>query len=270
MDAELEQLRHDSMAWIRQAGAMARERMETAVATRKADRSLVTDADQAVQDFLMGEIARRFPADAVISEETQADPDRHALATAARRCWVIDPIDGTRNYVRRVPMFTVSVAVMQEGSPVVAWIYNPMTDHMYSACRGGGAWLNDSRIEAARQPPTGDVFLGLPSGREEPLPPVAHGWIDRMVFRATGSTALNLALVASGSLDAAFAARCRLWDMAAGALIVEEAGAVVTDHSGRPYFPLDVSRYQGGSMPFLAAGPDLLRQLLAELRGEVA
>jgi myo-inositol-1(or 4)-monophosphatase len=254
------------MDWIRRAGVLARERMYTAVPSRKADRSLVTDADQAVQDFLMDAIARRFPGDAVISEETQSDPQRHASVASAARCWIIDPIDGTRNYVRRVPTFAVSVGLMVDGSPVAGWVYNPMTGYMYSASLGVGAWLNDDRIHVAEKPPAGDLFIGLPSGREEPLPRVVHDWIDRMVQRATGSTALNLALLASGCFDAVFANKCKLWDLAAGAIIVEEAGGRVTDHQGKPHFPADLASYRGTPTPFIAANPKLLSELLSELR----
>lgn len=268
MAGELEQLRLDCIPWIREAGQIARDRMSVAIATRKADRSLVTDADQAVQDFLMDQIARRFPGDAVISEETQKDPQRHASVAKATRCWVIDPIDGTRNYVRRVPMFTVAVALLLDGSPNVGWIYNPMTDYMYSAAKGAGAWLNDTRVGVAEGPTDGDVFVALPSGREEPLPRVVHDWIDRMVQRATGSTALNMALVGSGAADAAFGNKSKLWDMAAGTIIVQEAGGIVTDHAGREYFPMNLADYRGGPVPFLAARPDLLRQLLDEIQSE--
>lgn len=265
MGSEQERLRLDRMDWIRQAGAMARDRMHDAVASRKSDHSLVTDADRAVQDFLMDDIARRFPQDAVISEETQTDPRRHAAVATAERCWVIDPIDGTRNYVRRLPLFSVSVALLTRGSPVLGWVYNPISDSMYSASRGGGAWLNDHRIHCGDKPASGDVFIGLPSGREEPLPRVAHGWIDSMVQRATGSTALNLVLLACGCLDAVFGKKCRLWDVAAGAIIIEEAGGIITDHQGRPHFPFGLSAYRGEPVPFLAAAPELHGRLLVEL-----
>jgi myo-inositol-1(or 4)-monophosphatase len=149
---------------------------------------------------------------------------------------------------------------------VVGWVYNPMTDHMYSAGQGGGAWLNDASIHCAEASSGGDLFIGLPSGREESLPPVVHGWIDRMVQRATGSTALNLALLAAGSFDAVFANKCKLWDIAAGAVIIEEAGAQLTDHQGRSYFPADLAAYAGTPTPFLAARADLLQQLIFELQ----
>lgn len=254
------------MDWIHEAGVMARERMHRAVASRKSDRSLVTDADQAVQDFLMDAIAQRFPHDAVISEETQTDPDRHAAVSSAPRCWIIDPIDGTRNYVRKVPLFSVSVGLLVDASPVAGWVYQPMTDQMYSASKGGGAWLNDVQLHCPQRGPSDDVFIGLPSGREESLPRVVHTWIDRMVQRATGSTALNLVLLASGCFDAVFANKCKLWDIAAGAIIVQEAGGLITDHCGHPHFPADLARYSGTPTPFLAASPQFFEQLLAELK----
>lgn len=228
----------------------------------KADHSPVTAADRAVEAAIRRMLERDRPEDGIFGEEYGAASGRSA------RLWVIDPIDGTRNYARALPMFSVSVGLMEAGFPVVGLIYNPMTGQMYSASRDGGAWLDDERIETPESPPTGELFIGLPSGREEILPPPVHRWIDRMVLRATGSTALNLALLASGALDAVFCSKCRLWDMAAGALIVEEAKASVTDHDGHPYFPIDLAAYHSDITPFMAARPDLLVRLLAELRDD--
>jgi len=264
MNSPHEQIRQETITWIQKAGAMARDRLGTAVASRKADHSPVTDVDHAVQAALMQTIGRQYPHDAVITEETQANPDRHASVVSAERCWVIDPIDGTRNYARGLPIFTISVALMEAGTPVVGWIFNPMTRQMYSASKSGGAWLDEQRIEATDGPFTGDSFIAVPSGREEPLPPIIHQWMDRAVFRTTGSTALNLALLASGALDAVFCSNCRLWDVAAGILIAEEAGAIVRSPNGQQYFPIDLATYSNATMPFLAAGPTLLNELLTE------
>ena len=143
MRTEYEHICDRAMDWARQASVIACERFGTATVSHKADRSPVTDADHAVQDALLQAIAREFPDDAVITEETQAAPDRHKPVAADRRCWVIDPIDGTRNYARSLPSFTISVALMEAGSPVVGLVFDPMTDRMYSATAGGGARLND-------------------------------------------------------------------------------------------------------------------------------
>lgn len=252
------------MTWVRRAGILARERMHQAIASRKEDRSVVTDVDHAVQDMLLEAIAQRYPDDAVLAEETQKNPARHAAAASARRCWIIDPIDGTRNFVRKMPMFTVSVAMFEAGSPAVGLVYQPMTDQMYSASAGGGAWLQDEQIATREVFSTSDLFIGLPSGREEALPPPVHRWIDEMVMRATGSTALNLALLAAGCLDAVFASRCHLWDMAAGALLVEEAGALIRRYDGKPFFPIDLATYTSQATPFLAARRELLERLRAD------
>ncbi len=268
MDADqYDQIRRQVIQWVRPAGIHARMRQFTAVASRKEDRTPVTDADYAVQAMLLDAIAEAFPADAVIAEERLERAERHAPLESAARCWVIDPIDGTRNYAHGFPLFTVSVALIEAGEPVVGVVYEPATDAMYSASLGGGAWCGDRRLRVTDGPLEPDRFLALPSGREEPLPATVHGWIDRMVCRATGSTALNLALVASGAVDAAFSFKCRLWDMAGGAVLVREAGGEMVSPGGRPWFPLDLARRAGDQTPFFAAGPTMLGQLLAEFNG---
>ncbi len=269
MNSNYESIRIACLDIVRAAGQLARERMHDAQASRKADRSVVTDVDMAVQELLQGYIAREHPGDAVIAEEVQAAPGVHASAGEARRCWVIDPIDGTRNYVRKVPMFTVVLALLEAGSPVVGIIYNPMTDSMYSASLGGGMFVDD---RPARVAPAGgaEILISLPSGREEPLPEAAHAWINTMILRSTGSTALNMALVASGAIDACIATKVRLWDMAAGVLLIHEAGGTACDHHGRLHFPIDAGSYRDQRMPFVASRPDLMGRLLADLdRGQV-
>jgi len=267
MNSEYEEIRLSSIEWIRRAGGYARERFGSAVASRKADRSLVTDVDYAVQEMLLGSILRGYPDDAVIAEETQADPAVHASASSAQRCWAVDPIDGTRNYARGVPIFTISVALLEAGSPVVGLIYNPMTGEMYSASIGGGAFLNDERIEAADNSLSGGTLIAVPSGRRGPTPAVVHGWLDRMVLRNTGSTALHLALLACGAFDVVFCDECRLWDIAAGVLIVGEAGAqVVSLIDGEPHFPIEVADYNNDVMPVIGGRSAVVEQLLAEYR----
>ncbi len=265
MSDELEQLRLRVIEWIREAGLVARERLGRAVASRKADQSIVTDADHAVQETLLQRIGREFPGDAAITEETQESPHRHASVAAARRCWVIDPIDGTRNYARGFPVFSVVAALMEQGSPILGVIHNPTTGEMYSASAGAGAWWDDRRLRVRDQPMSAASIIAVPAARRRPLPGFLHRWMDHTVLRNVGSTALHLAMVASGAADAAYADDCRLWDMAAGALIASEAGAVVVRPDGRAPFPLDLSAYREQEVPVLAAGPSLARQLLADI-----
>lgn len=260
-----EELRDQAAGWILAAGEIALDRFGRAVAQRKADRSLVTDADHAVQSSLMDAIARCCPGDAVISEETQAAPQRHAGVDAARRCWVIDPIDGTRSYARSFPGFCVSLALMEGGMPIVGLVYNPLTRQLYRASAGGGAWLGDRRLQVTDEPLGRDTLLAIPSSRRGPMPAAVHAWIDRLVVRNLGSTALHLALLAAGAIDAVFADECRLWDIAAGELLVREAGGqLISLAGGRPYFPMDLTRYDRGETPFMAAGSATLAVLYPE------
>lgn len=263
MSQSYEAIRQSAISWIKAAGDHARQRLGHASVSRKADQSVVTDVDHEVQEMILSRVAKDFPKDAVISEETQERPGRHGDLATAKRCWVVDPIDGTRNYARGFPIFSTSVALMEEGRTVVGWIYAPMSGRMYSAAKGHGAWLEDRRLEVTRGPMTGRSLFAMPSV-DRPLPQVAHGWIDTMVFRNLGSTALHLALLAAGDLDAVFVDKCMLWDMAAGALLVAEAGGEVLSLDGRAFFPIDVKGYDNEEMPFIAGGAEAVRQLLDE------
>lgn len=261
---EYDATRREATTWVKTAGELAVAMLGRAAASRKADASVVTEADYAVQGALLDAIARRYPEDAVISEETQAHPDRHRPVSSARRCWVVDPIDGTRSYARGFPGFCVSVGMLDEGMPVVGLIYNPLTRQMYSAAAGAGAWRDEQRVSAQSSPGGGDVLIAVPSRTRGPLPAAVHRWIDQLVLRNLGSTAMHLALVASGALDAAFADECRLWDIAAGAAIVAEAGGRFVALDGREYFPMDVRAYGNGLTPFIAGSPQMVQRLLAE------
>jgi myo-inositol-1(or 4)-monophosphatase len=262
--SEYAELRRQASGWIVAAGEIALDRFGKAVAQRKADRSLVTDADHAVQQFLLDAIARCCPDDCVITEETQAAPERHAEVGAAHRCWVIDPIDGTRSYARSFPGFCVSMALMEGGRPVVGLVYNPLTRQLYHAIVGGGAWLDERRLGVTDEPLGCDTLLAIPSSRRGPMPRPVHDWIDRFVVRNLGSTALHLALLAAGAVDAVFADECRLWDIAAGELLVREAGGQLISFSGQPYFPMDLALYGREETPFMAAGPSMLPALFDE------
>ena len=261
-----EELRKESIPWVKQAARIAVDCLGRVGVTRKHDLSPVTDADHAVQDSLLEAIARRHPVDAVITEETQAHPGAHPAVSQATRCWIIDPIDGTRNYARAISIFTVSVAVMEGGRPVIGLVYDPFSDRMYSASLGGGAWVNSDRVEPVEVPPGDEPYVGIPTSRHEELPAVVHRWIDTMIVRNFGSTALHLALLGTGSLDAVYCKKSKLWDIAAGAVIAGETGAQLLSLDGREYFPMDLSVYAGEPLPMLAARPGLLRRLLAEYR----
>lgn len=264
MDSTYEKTRVASVEWVRAAGSMACEMFGRTTMTRKADSSPVTDADHAVQAALLDAIAREYPDDAVIAEETLAEPGRHAAVDRADRCWIVDPIDGTRNYARCYPSFTVSVALMEQGRPMVGLVYDPMRDHMYSASAGGGAWFQDKRVHVANESLCRHTLIGMPSSRRGALAGVVHEWIDQMIMRNAGTTALHLAFLASGAMDAVYCDECKLWDVAAGMLLATEAGAKIISLTGEELFPVDLASYTSQQMPFLAAGPRTLAELWAE------
>ncbi len=226
----------------------------------KPDDSPVTSADHAVNDLLMDRLLGRFPDDGWLSEET---PDTAARLEKAR-VWVIDPIDGTKAFIRREPEYCISVALLEEGQPILAAIYNPSTNELYSAVRGQGLHLNGTPVprneSAAHQVPV--IALSpweLHIGRFKSVAP-------HITSRPTRSIAWAMALAASGSIHGVMTLEPENeWDVAAGTLLLEEAGGSTRDGSGSPLqFNRPVPRYQG--IIATAAGfPDHLTSQLFRL-----
>lgn len=235
--------------------------------TRKPDNSPVTEADHAVQAAILDVIAARHPEHAVLVEETLATPARHASLELARYCWVVDPIDGTRNFGRGLTMYAVSVAVLLDGSPIAGAIYDADQKQVYSAAKSEGAFRDGMRLTPGNRDIDADTTIALSSFRLRQPPRAVRGWVDKYLFRNLGSLCLHLAWVAGGLADAAFAQECKLWDLAAGALIVAEAGGAITNAGGGPLWPIDVAGYRSEDLPVLAGTPrvhaELLRSLLA-------
>lgn len=196
----------------------------------KADQSPVTSADLAVNRILHDRLSAAFPGDGWLSEESTDTEER----LGKTRVWVVDPIDGTRAFVRGVPEFCLSVALVEQGRPVVAAIFNPSTGDYYSAVRGQG--LKTERLLEPTHPPyaSAERPLALVNpwelrvGRFEGLEP-------HIRCRPIGSIAYALALVAAGQADAAMTLDGgNEWDIAAGVLLIEESGGQVTTPAGDP------------------------------------
>lgn len=249
-------------ALARSGGRMAAEALGLTPASLKADRSWVTEMDHAVQDHILRAIAERFKGHGAVGEEDQPDVPGLAPVTEAEYVWIIDPIDGTRNYVRSFPVFSTTIAVLHRGEPVAAATFDPLTDRLYSAIRGGGAFLDGKRLSVADGVEDVDRLIGVPSERRVTPPEAVQRWSESAILRCTGSTALHIAMVAAGCLDAAYGLDTKIWDIAAGALLVTEAGGVVTDVTGRPIFPFDATTNARDPVPFLAAGTKLHAELL--------
>jgi myo-inositol-1(or 4)-monophosphatase len=257
--------RADAAAEIaRLAGKIALDYFERAEVSWKADDSMVTDADVAVQSWLEGEIAGAFPTDGILGEEGLT-PRRHH--PGARFVWVLDPVDGTNNFGRGIPGFAVSVGVLRDGTPFAGAVYDPVAGQLFTACRGQGARLNGRRLRVAPADLGPRSLFSIRSPFEGPLPPYAARWLGRYRLRRVGSTALQLCYVAAGALAFVHDHRASLWDVAAAAAIVAEAGGLMTAPDGASLFPIDPHAYAGEPIGFLAGDPLGHRVSLADIAG---
>jgi myo-inositol-1(or 4)-monophosphatase len=258
-------LRETAIALAEIGGKTSARFFGKVVATRKADDSPVTEADHAAQDAILSALAHRHPRHSILVEEDVLRPDRHAALSASDYCWIVDPIDGTRNFSRSVKVYATSIAVMHEGRPVASAIYDATAEVVYSASRGGGAFRGPERIQLRDRPIDRDTTVAVGSFRRHPVPLAVRGWLDHFLLRNYGSTSLHLAWVATGLVDAAFSAECKLWDIAGATLLIEEAGGIASDPQGRPNWPLDIREYRGQDLPVLAGTPTMHSRLLATL-----
>lgn len=256
-----DELRALAEAAARAGGEVARRRFNTPFnIERKADGSEVSDADHEAQAAIIALLHKTRPGDAFLAEETLdaalfgAPPPAPADDVFT---WIIDPIDGTRNYVRGIPFYTCSVGVMRGGFPVAGAIFDPERDELFSISRGEALLVNGSPVQPVDEKGTAGrsrkPLVALPSmlaGRPGEL---VHAWRGRIVNRNFGSTALHLAMVAAGRLQATLISDSRLWDIAAGWPMLEAVGGLITDLHEGPLFPLDVSAYGGEALQSLAA-----------------
>jgi myo-inositol-1(or 4)-monophosphatase len=210
----------------------------------------VTAADTALQSSLLAAVRARFPGDGILAEE-----DEVAAGLDSEFVWILDPLDGTNNFALGVPCFTVSLGVFRRGMPYAGVVHDPNTGFSAWAVRDQGAWLADRRLVVRGQPLTEASNVSARVPLDPALAPVVIGWLERHKFRAFGSVALHLAYAALGAIDVVLDHRAALWDLAAGACVLQEAGGIVTDPRGGPLFPYDLPAYRGGPVPFLAGNP---------------
>jgi myo-inositol-1(or 4)-monophosphatase len=199
----------------------------------KGQNDLVSYVDRNAEDRLVGKLSRLLAGCGFINEE---GGHYHADAEAV---WIIDPLDGTTNFVHGVPFFCTSVALQWQGQICMGIIYEPNRDELYTAIRGQGAYLNGARIQVSSNRNTEDAFLstGFPYRKGQNI----DGYLNLLRaymghirgIRRMGSAAMDLAFTAAGRFDGFFEASLNPWDVAAGALLVQEAGGTVTDYWGQ-------------------------------------
>lgn len=221
---------------------------------------LVTEFDRRSEDYLVGAIRSQFPDHKVITEE------RGVIQGENNRVWYIDPLDGTVNYAHGVPIFSVSIAYMENGQVVLGAIYDPMQAELYVAERGQGTRLNGRPVRVSQASALDQSLLvtGFPydmhTNPVNNLDHYANFAVRSRGVRRLGSAAIDLAYVAAGRFDGFWEIRIRNWDIAAGSLLVEEAGGKVTDVGGGPDFISE-------EPSILATNGRIHSQMLAVLQG---
>jgi myo-inositol-1(or 4)-monophosphatase len=200
---------------------------------KKGTIDLVTDVDMAIEREFRTLVGDRFPDHDVLAEELGGSVD-----VPSGPCWVFDPIDGTTNFAHGLPIFCSSVALEIDGTAEVAAVYDPTRKELFTAERGGGAFLNGQpiRVSPARELVDAMLVTGFPydvHGRVEEIVGLFGAFVGRArAVRRLGSAAIDLCYVAAGRLDAFWESDLKPWDIAGGSLIVQEAGGHVTDMTG--------------------------------------
>lgn len=261
---DLSEILETAIVAARLAGQHALEQMNYLKVMKKGESELVTQADTECQKIIIQRIRETYPDHGFIAEEGEKGRMfKRAPRGEPALWWVIDPIDGTNNFAHGIPIFAVSIAALSEGEPVVGVVFQPATESMFTAVKGQEAQLNGRSIGAGEDEIGPLTSVGLDSHFESDLPAWATDLMRRSRFRNFGTTALHLAYVARGGLVAAVMCTPKLWDIAAGAVIAQTAGAIVTDWNGRKIFPIDLDRYDGQAFQVLAANkkthPSLLQ-----------
>lgn len=202
-------------------------------------RDLVTEADvasqKAIRDILLG----HFPSHDFLGEEDASFPAEAKTSGNSEFRWIVDPLDGTANYVHHMPAFAVTIALQRAGETILGIVFDPIANEFFHAVKGEGTWLGGRKIESSgcTSPEQAMVAVSF-------APNVPRGSVEIARFvealhscqsvRRLGSAALNLAYLAAGRLDAYWATSVKIWDVAAGLLMVEEAGGSVSHISGGP------------------------------------
>jgi len=252
-------------AVVEESGDILRDMFGNVRAVSKGRFDVVTEADYAVEGRFAERLSREFPDHQLVAEE---GIEQNKCSTQGF-CWVLDPLDGTVNYAVGVPLFAVSLALLHDGQPQLAWVLDVCSGELFRARRGGGATLGDRPLEA-KSPESGVLPLGASSGfigwllSKGDVSPLEEILRHFGKIRIYGSQALQLCYVASGRLLANVSREAKLWDDAAGALIATECGRRYTGLSGNSVFPLkeDSPLWRGHGIGSVAGEANAHQKLL--------
>jgi len=234
---------------VRNSGRLDRIQIE-----RKGTNDVVSEVDRLAEQEIVATLQRAYPSHAIVGEESGGE------MPASGHVWVVDPLDGTRNFVNGFPHYAVSIALLQDGVVVVGVIYDPVRDELFTATRGGGATLEGRRLRITPQRSLKGMVIGTGVPFKQPEHMAAYRRMLNDVLqkaadiRRTGSAALDLAYVAANRLDGFWELDLSRWDMAAGLLLIREAGGLVSDTEGHD------DALNSGDV--VAGSPKLFRELL--------
>lgn len=236
-----------------------------------ADQEAVTQADRDVQAHICAALKMSYPADGVVGEEDDTGAGITVrIPDAMGRVWVIDPIDGTNNFIGGFGHFAVCIGLLERGMPVLGVVHDVVGGLTYAGAKGCGVTANGRPVRCLGTPLGDSSMLMLTSNllrRDGSLPGFAVRWLGQTNWkiRVIGSAALEAALVAAGVAHGAVTMNGKLWDVAAAAALVLEAGGHIVQLSGEDVFPFDLRNYTGAKVPFVAAAPAARDELVAEV-----
>jgi myo-inositol-1(or 4)-monophosphatase len=226
----------------------------------KKEHGFATQADLAVEKFLIQELSKILPQASFFAEES-------GISGSGKYCWVIDPLDGTTNFAFGIPYFCISIALTQDNEPILALIFDPLSDDLFCAQKGNGATLNGQKIAVATQRPLEKslILVGFPYSKGNSFLHVLHN-LEQIsprsyAFRHLGAIALDQAYIACARADGLFFENLSWWDVAAGILLIKEAGGKVTTYNNQEIKP--------GYRSYVAANPDFHGILLSYLSNDL-
>lgn len=223
------------MEIVKKAGQLMTSHDDELQVTAKGRANFVTQMDVAVQEYLRKELAKINPDIILLAEEQD-----NGQVDTAKAYWILDPIDGTQNYIRHMGLSAIGLAYYADGDLQTGIVYNPFTKELFHAVRGKGAFLNGRPIHVTATEALADSLIAIGTSPYDRQYTDSNFVLFKDVFqscldiRRCGSACLDLACVAAGRMDVYFERNLKPWDMAAGILLVQEAGGIVTDYQGNP------------------------------------